>query len=212
MSPSQRTKTSTSPAYYVLECLSPLDAEHYLLEATGDGADKRWDEGILFSATDERRGFHPPLEPIELNTEADTEEPPRIYAELYWNPIPLFSRRVVAALRAAGVDNLQTYETNLVTTFGKNPPPANHYLAVNIVGTVSAADLKKSELNPDVRERIISADFYSLAVDTDKARDFLMFRLLENITAVLVHGRVKEQVEAAGIDSLTWIPPHEWAG
>jgi uncharacterized protein DUF1629 len=200
------------PTYYVLKCQSPLESEHYLLEVEGPANDKRWEEGILFSAADERRGFHPPPEPIVLTTEEDTEEPPRIYAELYWNPIPLFSRRLVEGLRAAGVDNLQTFETTLVAPFGENPPPANHYLAVNIVGTVSAADFKKSEFNPDVRERTISADFYSLSVDASKARDFLMFRLLENITAVLVHERVKEQVEAAGIRSLTWIPPHQWAG
>jgi hypothetical protein len=209
---SRTAKPGSTPAYYVLKCQSPLHAEHYLLQVKSPAKTKRWNEGILFSASDERKGFQPPPEPIQLETEEDTENPPRIYAEMYWNPIPLFSRRLVDALRDSGVDNLQTFATRLGTTFGTNPPSAEHYLAVNIVGTVSAADLNKSELNPDVAERTISADFYSLTVDEAKARGFLMFRLLENISAVLVHERVKEQVEAAGIDTLTWIPPQEWAG
>jgi len=40
----------------------------------------------------------------------------------------------------------------------------------------------------------------------------LMFRLAQNTSAVLVHKRVKEYVDAAGIDTLTWFRPEEWAG
>jgi hypothetical protein len=39
-----------------------------------------------------------------------------------------------------------------------------------------------------------------------------MFRLAENITAVLVHEHVKDQVERGGISTLTWLAPEEWAG
>jgi hypothetical protein len=198
--------------FYVLKCMSPLEADHYSLKLRSKASRKRWEAGVLFSETDEDEDFHPPAESIELNTQPEDEEVPNVYAELYWNPIPLFTRRLVAALHAAGVDNLQTYDTKLVTVQGTNPPPADHYLAVNIVGRVAAADLPKSERNPDVEDSVLSTDFYSLAVDETKARDLFMFRLIENITAVLVHDRVKRHVEGAGIRTLTWIPPEKWAG
>lgn len=41
---------------------------------------------------------------------------------------------------------------------------------------------------------------------------FLDDLLAENTSAVLVHERVKKQVEDAGINTLTWIPPEMWAG
>jgi hypothetical protein len=198
--------------YYVLKCMPPIGFDHYTLKVPQRVRNKRWPAGVLFSEQDERPGFHPPPEPIEITTVPEAEVPPNIYGELYWIPIPLMSRRLVAALRAAGVDNLQTFETTLVTLEGKNPPPKDHYLAVNIVGLVEAADLGKSEINPDVPERMIATDFDSLAVDTSKAKDLAMFRLAENVSAVLVHERVKNHVEAAGITTLRWMVPAEWAG
>jgi hypothetical protein len=198
--------------YYVLDCHSPLEAEHYRLEVPYPANDRRWEEGVLFSGNDEREGFHPPLQPIDMQTEPEREPPPRIYAELYWVPIPLMSRRLITALRAAGVDNLQTFDTRLVTTQGQNPPPTDHYLAVNIVGLVAAADLQRSKTNPEITEKLISMDFHSLCVDEGQVKDLLLFRLAENITAVLVHERVKDAVESSGITSLTWFAPEEWAG
>jgi hypothetical protein len=95
---------------------------------------------------------------------------------------------------------------------GKSPPTSDNYLAVNIVGRVAAAELAKSEINPEVPERLISMDFFSLSVDEAKTRGALMFRLAENLSAVLVHEHVKAQVDRAGIETLTWLRPEEWAG
>jgi len=198
--------------YFVLDCMSPLHAEHYQLEVGYPANDRRWEAGLLFSESDERETCHPPQEPINVETVEDTEVPPRIYPELTWVPIPLLSRRLVDALKAAGVNNLQTYETKLVTRFGKNPPPEDLYLAVNLVGLLAAADLAKSKTNPEVAEKMISMDFHSLAIDPSKTHDVLMFRLAENVSAVIVHERVKQAVEAKGITSLSWFAPNQWAG
>jgi hypothetical protein len=198
--------------YYVLDCMSPLGAEFYNVELKSLANRKRWEAGVLFTPSNEIPEFRPPQGTIELVTEEDSTGVPHVYAELYWDPLPIFSRRLVAALEAAGVDNLQTYDTTLVSVEGKNPPPPNHYRAVNVVGRVAAADLEKSEINPDVDDREVSTDFYSLSVDETKAKDLLMFRLVENISVVLVHERVKAQVEAAGITTLSWFQPEEWAG
>ena len=57
-----------------------------------------------------------------------------------------------------------------------------------------------------------SDDFFSLSVDEVKAKDLLLFRLAENVTAVLVHEQVKSAVEASGITNLTWFKSESWAG
>lgn len=197
--------------YFVLDCNSPLTAEFFNLDVNSS-AKKRWKSGVLFSKDDERSGFHPPDGMIELTTDTEDDPTDRIYAELYWHPIPLMTRRLVAALQKSGIDNLQTYDTTLINPLGDNPPPPDHYLAVNVVGLVAAADLGASKTNPAVPEDKISMDFYSLAVDAAKARNHLMFRLAENISAVLVHEHVRKTVEAAGINTLSWFKPEEWAG
>src|SRR5262245_54011844 len=189
--------------YFVMECLSPLKAEHWVVKVSPVGRKVRWTEGHLLSPEDQFPGFRPPAGMIDVSTPEDLEVPPRVYAEIIWMPIPLMTRRLVDALRASGVDNLQTYDTRLVEPRGPNPPPENHYLAVNLVGLVAAADLQKSKLNPEVKERLISVDFHSLAVDKAKARDQLLFRLAENTSVILAHERVRESVEKAGINSLT---------
>ena len=199
-------------SYYVLDCMSPLRAEHYRFRVGYPANDKRWVAGLLFSATDESDTCQPPEEPIEVRTKESTEEPGHIYPELSWVPIPLMSRRLVEGLKAAGVDNLQTYETKLISRHGENPPPEDHYLAVNLVGVLAAADLTKSKTNPEVADKMISMDFFSLAIDPSKARNVLMFRLAENVSAVIVHERVKLAIEAQGISTLSWFRPEEWSG
>lgn len=197
--------------YFVLDCNSPLTAEFFNLDVDSS-AKKRWKAGVRFSKDDERSGFHPPDGVIELLTDTEDGEAGRIYAELYWHPIPLMSKRLAAALRSAGVDNLQTYDTRLVDPRGDSPPPEDHYLAFNVVGLVAAADLAASKTNPAVAEDKISMDFYSLAIDAAKARGHLLFRLAENISAVVAHEHIRKAVEAAGITTLSWFKPEEWAG
>lgn len=198
--------------YFVIKWQAPLRNERHLLEVEDKVSDKRWHSGRIFSENDDDDEFHPPTDVIELRTEKPTGRLPHVYPEYCSNPIPLMTHRLVAALRQAGVDNLQTYETRLIDPLGTPPAPPDLYLAVNIVGRVAAADLSKSVLNPEVKERMISMDFHSLAVDEKRARGALMFRLAENISAVLVHESVKKHVETSGIDTLTWLSPDEWAG
>jgi hypothetical protein len=183
---------------------------HFKIEAPNCPNKVCWQMGRMFSASEEDEDFRPPTEAIELQTKMDSKAPERIYPELAWNPLPLMSRRLVEALQDSGVDNLQVYETKLANPQGRTP--ANHYLAVNIVGLVAAADMANSETNPAVTAKKISMDFHSLAVDPAKTRDALMFRLAENVSAVLVHERVKNAVTASGVTTLTWFEPEEWAG
>jgi len=52
----------------------------------------------------------------------------------------------------------------------------------------------------------------SLTIDESKTRGALMFRLAEAVNGIVVHKSVKNAIEAAGVDTLTFIPPEEWVG
>lgn len=45
-----------------------------------------------------------------------------------------------------------------------------------------------------------------------KTRGTLMFRLAEAVNAIVIHEKVKAAVQAAGIDTLTFMPPEDWVG
>jgi hypothetical protein len=199
--------------YFVLKCLNPPGKAYYTLQAEYPASDKVWHKGALFSEASEWDNEQPPSEPIVLTTDAEPDNPEMfIYPELTWTPIPLMTRRLVTALRDAGVSNLQTYATTLSTTEGAPPPPQDRYFAVNIVGVVAAADLASSVISPTSTERLIAMDFDSLSIDPTLTRDLLMFRLAENTSAVLVHERIRDRIEASGIGTLTWVRPEQWAG
>jgi hypothetical protein len=197
--------------YYVLECIGGRRSLRFQLEADCHNGEC-WHMGRLFSSADEDRDFHPPSKIIELRTKIDSKVRERVYSELTWDPLPLMSRRLVAAFKDAGINNLQTFETRLINPQGDPPVPDNQYLAVNIVGLVAAANLLESETNPAVEDKVLSMDFQSLVIDPLKARNLPMFRLAENISAVLVHERIKNFVQSKGIDTLTWYEPEAWAG
>jgi hypothetical protein len=195
--------------FYIMKCMAAGGPLHFTIESAWRSKGP-WKMGHLFSRDDKDKDFQPPTDVIPLETKIDSKAAERIYPELTWHPLPLMSRRLVAALESAGVNNLQTYPTTITNPQGDTP--ADYYIAVNIVGLVAAADLTKSQTSLESEERILSVDFHSLTVDPQKARDALMFRLAENISAVLVHERVRAHVEAQGITTLTWFEPEEWAG
>lgn len=96
-----------------------------------------------------------PPTPIQVHTAGDEDEeegepadpsPKKIYPEVSLYPILLMSREFVAVCKDAGVTNLQVFETKLVKPIGKNPPPKNKYLAVNIIGVYSPKAIDKNAL------------------------------------------------------------------
>jgi hypothetical protein len=201
----------TMPNYFVLKCMGKPETMFFAMETEVENGEC-WAMGRRFASENRNSDFHPPTGVIDLDTRIDSKVKERIYPEYASNPLPLMSRRLVAALQEAGVDNIQAYETRLINPQGSPPIAPDYYQAVNIVGSVAAADLGASQTNPDVTEKLISMDFHSLTIDELKARDLLMFRLAENVSAVLVHEHVRKIVEAKGIDTLTWYEPEGWAG
>jgi hypothetical protein len=185
--------------YFMLHCFSPPNADNAMLSYKPDDPLRSWAEGARFD--------DPPPEPVRAEVK-------RGYAgnmaEFWDDPVPLMTKRLLAALRGAGVDNLDTYKAVIVDPASKKEYP--DYVAFNIVGTIAAADLKKSKMDPNNPTRMIAADFDSVTIDPKAPRGALMFRLAESVNAIVVHEKVKRAIEASGITTLTFVAPEDWAG
>lgn len=122
--------------------------------------------------------------------------------------IPLMSAGLLAALGAAGVDNLDTYRVELRKRDGTLA--SNLYKAVNVIGVVSAANMAESTVAEGLPVELIATSFDSIVIDEKKAGDLLMFRLAEAVTTLLVHERVKRHLERSGFGALGFIEPENW--
>jgi hypothetical protein len=165
--------TAAVPSHYVLGVEDPEEGYRARLVYERDHPLRSWMSGARFE--------HPPPEPIELTLQG-TDEAGWVLGDLWLTPITVMSKRLLDALRAASVDNLDTYAVRL-----RDPVSGEVYddfVAFNLVGVVSAAD----------REGI------------------KMFRLAESRNAILIHGAVCDAIEDAGIDTLTFYEPEDWAG
>ena len=108
---------------------------------------------------------------------------------------------IVEALRACGLPNLQFYPAVLRDRVsGKERP----YFAINIIGCVAAADLKKSDwINLDGAARGDSV-FLDLVLDKDKLPGLEIFRLAEDTGTIVVSARVKQAL--AHCEDLVFMP------
>lgn len=186
--------------YSVLECFTPLDADPadiaVLPEVEGVSS---WMSGVPISVHVE--------EPLEFGLDPNEPGPLK---EMYNGDQLVMSAALVTALAGAGVDNLQVFRAVLVDPMtGKRH---HDYRAVNVIGCVSAADLGKSRWTAPPGPPIIDVDFDSLAIDETKAGGFLLFRLAECISAIVVHSRVRQYLLAAGFSSLTFLDPSDYVG
>ncbi len=146
----------------------------------------------------------------ELDDDPDYDgipEPEVLYDEL---PVPVMHISVLDAIKAAGVDNLQTYDAVLRDL--DNGIEYRDYKAFNVVGTVAAADRSGSTMIDTSNSTMIDADFDRLVLDEAKCAGKLLFRLAENITAIIVDERVKHEIEKRGIKGIHFYASGQWAG
>ena len=117
--------------------------------------------------------------------------------------VPLFRDDLIAALRACGVDNLETY--NVAIRDPDNDQVYTHYKAVNVIGLIGAADMNKSNatVNPN-GPPIIDVDFDGLVIDEKKTHGQLFFRLAESTNAIIVHERVRDCLLKKGFSDLAF--------
>lgn len=179
-------------------------------QLTTEGPDDRATIGVYpdlplsFSWVGGRRFESPPPLPLrfELYRDGGTRMP-----AFFVPTIPLMRIDLLAALRAAGVDNIDDYSARvLIPHTGVESP---EYVAVNIIGVVKAADLSQSSFVAPSGRPTIDVDFDSLVVDEVAAGDRLLFRLAEAVSAILVHDKVRQAVEPLQFPMLKFRPISE---
>ncbi|RKG95667.1 hypothetical protein D7V97_36825 [Corallococcus sp. CA053C] len=190
--------------YYVLGRLYAAHPARFCDTDRNDAQGVWWDDGQVFTK--------PIRTPLELRLEPYDPINPDMspaMASLYDGRVPLYSDALLAALKVAGVDNLDTYEARIF-----DPDTGTwhtDYKAVNVIGMVSAADMAKSVATVHDGIPLVDVSFDRLVIDPRKAHGFLMFRLAENNSAVIVHEQVKQAVLAAGIRDLEFFRPENIA-
>jgi hypothetical protein len=115
----------------------------------------------------------------------------------------VMSKRLVAILQEAGVDNLQIFPAEIKHNL--TGEIIDDFVVVNIIGMVSCADLSKSDATPlaDVNY------FHKLTIDANKTRGALMFRLAESRIDVIVAEQVAQNIEKGNFHNLTLEPIEE---
>jgi hypothetical protein len=184
------------PKYYVLESYGDNhegeDNSMLLYDIPDPGDLDRWFSGHKFK--------YPPKEPVVA-----TIREGYAHADLlpYWCEVNVMSDAFYKALCDAGVDNIDVYDAILRSEDGT--VEYKGFKAYNILGLIRAADLSKTQFNPGTR--LIDASIESLAIDADKAMGILMFRLAENVSAVVVHERVKRFIEPMNFPYVQFTEP-----
>jgi hypothetical protein len=122
--------------------------------------------------------------------------------------VPLMSARLLDALHRAGVDNLDVYPVELVSRDGAESHPC---FAYNVIGRVEAVDLGKSiTFNTDGGRPVSNLSVEELVLNEGAIVQLKLFRLSENVNAIIVADAVRQVVEASGIGSLTFTAPQDW--
>ena len=124
-------------------------------------------------------------------------------------PVPLMSVELIEALRSAGVDNLEVFDAVIR---GDGGVEHRDHRAFNVIGLVAAADAGASELMGTTNSTLIDVDYDSLTIDEERAAQHKLFRLAENVSAIVVDDSVREVVESRGIPGMVFYGPGEWTG
>lgn len=186
------------PAYYVLECYGPEDQDRAAL-----GGVRNFEVNWRLA----RRLEVKPPRPIVVELNPDF---PGVMLPMFDKGILLFSNAMVTSIRNAGVDNIEVFDALVLDP--ATGQQYEDYKAVNIVGAITAADLPNSEYAAPSGTALVDTDFDRLAIDEAKAGGHVMFRLAEAVTAIVIHKRVKAQLEQDGIPYLNFVPPVDWIG
>ena len=184
--------------FYMLESSAGVCAEiDYLPDPCGPDVNHSWIKGM----------------PLKCKVNA----PFRTFTKLghqhplteYYPAESVMSSELVKALQEAGVDNLQAYDLTI-----ENDETGEEYTthkAVNVIGVLSALDYGKTKFDPNNESRFLDAGIDSLAIDPEKTKGLLMFRLKESITDIAIHESVKKHLESTGkFKGLDFIEPEEF--
>jgi hypothetical protein len=135
--------------------------------------------------------------PTPIRCALDTKGGTDIPDVFFFSNIPLYSDRLLSALRSAGVDNLDVYDVELLDP--RSGEVRKDYKATNIVGKIECVNLKKSKYDDSSEFPMI--EFEEIVLNEKKIGAAKMFRLAENPLFIIVSQDVKDQLDES-----------EWAG
>ncbi|MBL8025522.1 MAG: hypothetical protein JNL74_03880, partial [Fibrobacteres bacterium] len=130
------------------------------------------------------RVVEPPAK-LPLHYELNSRHPGNPKAMYDEKSVPIMHDSVRAVLEWVGVSNIQYFDAVL-----SNPLSGeirHDYKAFNIVGLVACADITASQTMGISSSRVGDTDFHGLVIDETKTDGTLLFRLAENISAIVVH-------------------------
>lgn len=183
--------------YYVLKCQDPDQGYIARVEYRDDDPFRFWNTGECFD------------EPLEIPLRATVlSDPQTVLPELWETPLPMMTVRLYEALSWLGVRNLDVYPVELVD--GRSGRLIDGYLAFNLIGAIAATDSLRTQYAPDTTERMSSADIDHLAIDPARTQGARMFRLAESVSAIVVCSTLKDGLEAAGFNTLSFLSDADW--
>lgn len=160
---------------------------------------RSWINGARFAS--------PPTRAIAMYWDPADEAGPSL--PLYKAGIPMMKRAVYTTLCSAGVDNIDIYDVEVRSHSSDDVDRS--FVAFNIIGTVSAANMASSKIVHDGSPPLIAVPFDGVVIDPLAALDLPVFRLAENVTAIVVHDQIKQLLERQH-KGLTFVRPEDWVG
>lgn len=145
--------------------------------------------------------------PLAYTLDPDYGGQPKVL--YYEKAIPAMRDDLAQALEAAGVDNVQYFPA--VLTDPSSGRQHTDYWAFNIIGKVACADMGRSSTFGGDPQRG-DAEFAALYIDESRTGGALLFRLAENVSAIVVHASVRAEIESRGIPGLVFYGPGTWSG
>lgn len=117
----------------------------------------------------------------------------------------LFSTRLRELLAGQGVNNIQYFPVRV--TNPKNSTTTDDYQLSNLIGSIACIDQMASnlEMHPHILNTIEFIN--ALILDETKIKDNLMFRAAEFTQVIVVHERIKNACEDAGITGVVFYSP-----
>lgn len=193
--------------YYILECDVPetengeaLMEVHNCFEV---GNVWNWRDGLELE--EDERDVPVPVE-VGYDVFHGYEGPP---PDLVDECVPLMSKRLADTLTEIGIANIEWFPSKVINS---KTGEQYDYFVFKLIGLVAAADMDNSDWVSYDGKPIIDTGFKSLVLYEVRANasGLLMFRLEENINALMVHEKVREHILGSGFDTLRFIKPEGW--
>ncbi len=117
----------------------------------------------------------------------------------------MFSHRLIEILNNEGANNIQYFDADVSY---KPTGEKYNYRVANILGSISALDIEKSDVILSRKGNVI--DIEQMVLNEAKMNGNKIFRLEESIMHIVVHRSIKEAIEAAKLSGFLFITDDEY--